>query len=556
MSEDILYHIMIRLQSQSTASSDSEHYLNILKASNFWNIILRATGSVEKLNSNPFVKNIKKSINELAGLLVDKTIDVHLLQQILKYNDEYLFRHFDAAVAKKKALGDVIVSRDEIAKLRKICNNYQIQLDVLYKFYCEFCPSKKVTDVNNYIQDIKQHMQNSHKVKLKQVLLSGYWAFHEKTLASAERCHKFNQSRFFRNIFEACIQEDVAATKVEYIAQKLVPIVFEKYNAICKQFEKLKCSEALLLWKNVRDVNAELDLMEGCYKSQEFMQILERLLKTPNWIERLEELEKVLEIFGVPHNGDDWLSKSICILREIELEQINNFFDCPNRNLTNVNQCCWELIRVLSNTNDFTRFFKEISKHDIKNLINGVDEVQEEMVSLLIQFRQFLLPLMNHEMEDINSFLIELLNVVEKNPTLGENIASFNSSNIALRNMYNNIQYCEDISEEIKNAVLNGTYIFTRDEKEDECFVLLKYLSKTKVVTYNMKEILDLREQALLVTNEEFIVQVDITQEIINIISSLIQIGHFDYRKFEKELQGTDNMKDYQKSLKDEFKKW
>src|SRR4051812_15296920 len=112
MSEDILYHIMTRLQSQSTASSDSEHYLNILKASNFWNIILRATGNVAKLNSNPFVKNTKTSINELAGLLLEKTIDIQLLQEILEYDDGYLFRHFDAAVAKKKALGDVIVSKD------------------------------------------------------------------------------------------------------------------------------------------------------------------------------------------------------------------------------------------------------------------------------------------------------------------------------------------------------------------------------------------------------------------------------------------------------------
>src|ERR1044072_47271 len=131
---------MTILQSQSTKSSASEHYLNILKASKFWNIILRATGSVAKLNSNPFVKNIKTSINELAGFLLEKTIDVQLLRQILKYDDEYLFRHFDAAVAKKKALGDVIVSRDEISKLREICNNYQNQLDVLSKFYNGFCP--------------------------------------------------------------------------------------------------------------------------------------------------------------------------------------------------------------------------------------------------------------------------------------------------------------------------------------------------------------------------------------------------------------------------------
>src|ERR1043166_3146602 len=126
---------MNRLQSQSSASDPSKHHLNILKANKFWNYILRATGSVVNLNSNPFVKRAKSSIIELGGLLLEKTIDIQLLQKILEYSDEKLFQHFDAAVAKRKALGDVIVPRDEIAKLRKLCNNYQHQLDILFKFY-------------------------------------------------------------------------------------------------------------------------------------------------------------------------------------------------------------------------------------------------------------------------------------------------------------------------------------------------------------------------------------------------------------------------------------
>src|SRR5438045_6647893 len=102
MSEDILCHIMSRLQSKSAAPTPSEHHLKILKSSSFWNIILRATGSVANLNSNPFVKRVRASINELAGLLLEKSIDIQLLQQLLKYSDEELFQHFDAAVPKKK----------------------------------------------------------------------------------------------------------------------------------------------------------------------------------------------------------------------------------------------------------------------------------------------------------------------------------------------------------------------------------------------------------------------------------------------------------------------
>ncbi|PKC63659.1 hypothetical protein RhiirA1_537611, partial [Rhizophagus irregularis] len=590
MSEDILYHIMNRLQSQSIASSASGLYLNILKASKFWNIILRATGSVTKLNSNPFVKNTKTSINELAGLFREKTIDIQLLQQILEYDDEYLFRHFDAAVAKKKALGDVIVSRDEIAKLREICNNYQIQLDVLSKFYIRFCPNDKVPDVADFIRDVKQHLQNLDKTKVKQVLLSDHLAIHEKTMDSAKNCYKFNRSQAFRNIFDFCIKEDAAAINVEYIAQNLIPIVFEKYNAMCKQlkdWEKLKCSEASLFWKNVTDINSELDLMEDykVSKSQIFVQTLNYVIKIPHWIQRLEELESVVEmgIFNVPHNEDDWLSKSIRILKDdsVKLSTLNNFFDYLDRNVSNINHDCWKLIKELSSAEEFLSFLKKIPEYDIKNLINGVDDhsderlTQEDTVSSLIQVRQLLFPLMNKNMDSISGLLKELLNVIKKNHTLREKIALCNSINMVLRNMYNNIQNRGEVTKEkIKNAVFNGTFTFTRDQKEDKCLVSLQYPSKSNV-KYNLNEILDLRGRALLIAKlknsvtinnkeeeiskdvmDKFIDQVDIAQEIINIVSMLIQMGHFGYRKFENKLQGTDNMKAYLEFLKEELKEW
>jgi hypothetical protein len=146
---------------------------------------------------------------------------------------------------------------------------------------------------------------------------------------------------------------------------------------------------------------------------------------------------------------------------------------------------------------------------------------------------------------------------------------------MALQNMYNNIQNRGEVTKEkIRNAVLNGTFTFTRNQKEDKCLVSLHYPSKSNV-KYNLNEILDLRGRALLIAKpknsvminnkeaemsedvmDKFVAQVDIAQEIINIISMLIQMGHFGYRKFENKLQGTDNMRDYLKFLKEELKNW
>ena len=62
---------------------------------------------------------------------------------------------------------------------------------------------------------------------------------------------------------------------------------------------------------------------------------------------RLEQLEKLEVIFNAPHNEDDWLSKSIRILKDVslQLDQINHFFEYLDRNLSNVNENCWNLIK-------------------------------------------------------------------------------------------------------------------------------------------------------------------------------------------------------------------
>ncbi|GES73767.1 hypothetical protein GLOIN_2v1785271 [Rhizophagus clarus] len=481
MSEEILCHIMTILQNKLSATNPSKHHLNILGTSNLWNIILRATGEVMKLHSNPFVKRVRESINELCRLFREKMFDMQLLQQLLEYSDEKLLQHFDKVVSKKKNIDDVLLQRFDIT-----------QFDILLKFYTDFCPASQVKHVDDYIQDIKIPY----------------------------------------------IQENAAATKVEYISQRLIPDVFKKYDTVCKQFkewEKLKISDVALFCKNFTNIDVELDLM-GSYKGY-------------------KKLETVLQLFEIKRSDDDWLKKSVDILKDdsMKLNQINGFFVYLDNNLSNVNN--------------------EIAAHDIKNLINGIDDrsdeklIQDETVSSLIQV------IMNkNKIEDVTSFLILLSIVIDKNPTLGEKIILCNSC-MALRNMYRSITNRREVTKEkIKDAVLKGTFTFTRDKKDDECLVSLQHPSKSNV-KYSLNEILDLRGQGLSITKQinttiindkeaeiciidEFVIQVDITQEIINIVSILIQMGHPNYRKFIKKLQGTDEMKVYLESLKEELTKW
>ncbi|PKY15764.1 hypothetical protein RhiirB3_428014 [Rhizophagus irregularis] len=582
MIEDILCYILDELQRKSNVSDASEQYINIIKSSKFLILILNSTGSVERLNANSYLQHIQMSIVELNSLLIEETINLQLLQQLLKYSDEQLFQYFDEIIGKK-SLGHLIISRDEIAKLRKLYHDYELKLDQLLKFYNNHCSESKVMGVNNFIQDIKKRMQNLDKVILNKSILSDYWKLHEKTLDSAKRCYKFGQSQIFNNIFEVYLREDDAAINVEYIAQILTPAVFKKYDALCKEWEKFKCSDASL--KNITNVDVEIELIEysSSSKNQKFTQALKNLSKRPQWIERFEHLKKVVKIFKVPHNEDNWLSKSIRILKDdsVTLRVLNNFFDYLDKNHS-VSQGCWGLIKELSIAKDLMVFLQIIGKFDTRKLLNYVNsvdkhlDIQEDTISSLIQVEQFLFPLMNKvKVENIDELLKELQDVIIKNSSLGGKVALCNNYSMTLRMTYNTILNRGEITKEnIKNIVLNGIYIFVRDERKDKCIVSLKYSSN---VMYNLNEILDLRVRALSIAKkdtdstsiddilndydtvmDDFIFQVDVAQEIIVTVSVLIQLGHFHFgnKNFEKKLQGTNNMEDYLKFLNNELEKW
>ncbi|GBC45554.2 hypothetical protein GLOIN_2v1778786 [Rhizophagus irregularis DAOM 181602=DAOM 197198] len=231
MCEDILCYIMFTLQNQTFMIDILEVYLSIIKSSRFWIIILNATGNVENLKASPYYQYIKMSTFELNKLLLEKSLNMRLLQQLLDFSDEQLFRYFREVIRENNG-NNMIISKNNITTLRDLYNDFELQLNQLLDFYNGFCSDSKVTDVNHYIRDVRQRMEHTDNISLRQVLTQDYWAFHEKSLQSARNCYELNETLIFRNIFRTNLQNDAAATNVEYIAQKLVPIVIEKYYDI------------------------------------------------------------------------------------------------------------------------------------------------------------------------------------------------------------------------------------------------------------------------------------------------------------------------------------
>ncbi|PKK68874.1 hypothetical protein RhiirC2_867041 [Rhizophagus irregularis] len=589
--EEILSHIMTRLKDRSSHIDFEEFstrlHLSLFESANFWNVILRATGNVENFHSHPHVREAKTAIIKLATMINDGSIDLRLLQDLIEKDDNFLHYYLNSAGSSKE-----IITKEKLAKVRKQCRDYEQRLSKLHDFYLTFC--QKANNVEKYFDKLKELSNNLDKTSLEEVVSSDssdYWGIHKDIIPIAEDTNKFNKSQTFHNIFNKQIS-NLKDIKVEFIAKTLIGKVFMEYKTICKQYEgwrNLEYSKATSFWYKVRNFDDELKLMLRYGRNidtadSKFIKTIRYLSEINEWKERLKFLQMVLIIFKVVRIKNDWLETGFADLNDnLILDRLSESFGTFDDRFSGFNSNSWALIKELSLSDEFIKFLRTIAEHDMKNLINGVDEhsdtrlIQEDTVSSLIQVKQCLLPLMNKTNLTLDRFLKDLNEVVDKNPSLASKLTLCNSNSMALQNMYKTISNRGEVTKEkIQNAVNIGTYYFIKEEKEDECILTLKYYSKSSKSesNYDINALQDLRGRALLISKpggsydsngqidntksimEDFVSQFDIAQNIVNIMNKLTQLGHFGYRKYNESVKGTNRLRLISEKLKKELELW
>jgi hypothetical protein len=305
-------------------------------------------------------------------------------------------------------------------------------------------------------------------------------------------------------------------------------------------------------------------------------------------------LDQVLKIFQGSDGKENQITLNYRNLNEgnLLLGDLLKLFTKIDKTVEVINkEKCWNLIKELVGAEVLVNFLIEIKDCDIKNLINGVDDhsdeklIQEDSVSYFIEVKQVITPLLNIDLENqLEDFLKEMGNIISTNPNIVNRIVVCNSNCMALKNMYANISNKGEVTKEkIKNAVMKGSYIFERDTKEDKCIATLTYTTdKNQELSYNFNDLQDLRGRAILIAKpsvnfnvsvmdvlddvedfkhsmNEFVEQVDIAQDIINISSNLIRIGHFGFREFKEVVKGTDKtnrLKELSKQYKENLREW
>ncbi|CAG8501307.1 19531_t:CDS:10, partial [Dentiscutata erythropus] len=601
LSENLICHIIECLEINHPSydtdldTAPASFHLSLLSAANFWKMILRADGYVGKLNSLHYIKMVKRAISQLGLDIIKESIDIFLLQNICKYDDDFLFTYFESVSILDDENVEVHVTKEILESIKEQTREYLQTFEHLNAFYVRYCSVTKVIDEHDYISLLHEQKNIWESISLDQIRRPEIWEDHYEILDVAKKVYKYNKSQTFYNVFEKILQEIPYEINVQTLVQDIMPEVFESYVKDCSKFqnwEDLQLTFAAMFWKKVTNINIELEFMAEFIpknQDQKYMMTLNYLSEILKITQKLHQLSTVLEIFNVPRSEQDWLSKALSDLEEqsIFLGQLNSVFDTISNYLDIIDENGWSLIKELSIAEDFIIFLRSIAEHDLKNLINGVDDhsderlIQEDTVSSLIQVKQFLFPLLNAAPTlTLDTFLQELFKVIELNPTLATKVTLCNSNNMALQNMYANISNRGEVTKEkIRNAVKIGTYKFEWKSTDKKCSVNLSYpITKTRIVTYNFNDLQDLRGRALLIAKpditirdsndgnkedktkdimDEFVRQVDITQDIVNnIAAKLIEAGHFGYREFQTSVKGSENMIQLVEKLKAELRKW
>ncbi|RIB21686.1 hypothetical protein C2G38_2175948 [Gigaspora rosea] len=637
--EEILCFILGRLQ--DVKYSDIESFqLSLFQFAKFWMAMFKANGCTKKLHSHSYFNEVCRMIFHIATNIRNHTIAIRLLQKIFKYfinNNKFLKDYINSAIANYQGEYDVIITEEVIEQSYILCYEYHSTLERLQKFYEQFCPLRLVPNVKYYLVDLEKRSADA-TLTLRESYDKDHWSIHSMTIEIMKNYYHFVDSQTFYNVFQVVLDTELTVEVMNETFNEAI----DNYKIVCEEYdnwEEIKCSEASEFWKNVdvEHVDKEINFMipyVDKFKSynntgnndknvkklinsvkhlvynngnndksvQKLINSVKLLVSISLTSERLRHLLIVIKALGViPCDQDSWIEEQIDILenKELLLCQLHNIFDQLDKieNMSSLTNDIWSTIVEISLAIDFVIFLKSLVGHNLKNLINGVDDhsderlIQENTVQTFIQVKQILEPLFEERNEDdylstIQVFLQILNDIIKNNPSLISKLRLCNANAQALINMYKNISNRGEMTKEkIFYSVTKGVFLFKRmDDNENRYTATLSYPSdivRDGVARYTFADLQDLRGRALLIakaptnTNaktlddesfkaceitldhmNEFVIRVDLAQKIIDTASSLKELGNFRYRVFKSATQSTQDMEKLLENLRNDLQNW
>ena len=374
----------------------------------------------------------------------------------------------------------------------------------------------------------------------------------------------------------------------------------EKYKCWLEGFTYTATLDYVCKYGSFKDVGSELSDAAKLFDVQISHQVLSGL----NWLqtvddsrERVRCIQKVFALFGLKGGNTDLenaMAKFIECLEQGKKVTVGDLISTMNVLQDLLNDPAeewWDTLHEIAKSSALIKFLKKSIDDDFRNLIDAVEErseqtIDESTVSDLIRVKQFFQPVMRQTFSQPEQFLDCLKKSVQKeDKNLAGRINNCATHVHGLTALYQHVANRGELTKEIiANALEKGCYRWCLMEGMDACVPELSYKvtkknHKTEMFTVKADEMNDLKSRALLISasdNKEdgdvhqtkkskasmkdFISVIARVQDIVQVVTELHHLGHFEYCQYQKKMQASKNMEkeltDMLADLLHELKTW
>ncbi|KAH3751737.1 hypothetical protein DPMN_186306 [Dreissena polymorpha] len=263
---------------------------------------------------------------------------------------------------------------------------------------------------------------------------------------------------------------------------------------------------------------------------------------------------------------------------DITVDIVEKHVSVVHKLIEDFNEDSLAIMEQVANASKLLDFVKEIDA-DVRNLIDAVEDiseshVQESTVSALIEAKQFLHPIVQHQAEEHNifSFLRCFYNEIKQlkdAKTFPAKICECMENVHNLKSLYHCVaNRGQQRRKVIKSIVLNGEFVF--DLHSNNVILIATYSISENKYSISETALVDLRSRALLLLNtdrhseqsnlnseelNDFVNLVDCTISTKKTLLALHMSGHMDYFEYKQSVSKTD-LESVIEKLNTKLNKW
>ena len=610
-----------------------EVFKGLFSYSELWLHLLSAVHPQSTLLQHPRVRTVMTALQWLTVQQQRQHLRVDFLIT-LKDEEVSLLAKYCALLSSEESTVEQRKVEEWIAQLSSECEKAHIfcerfsKVEQTIRFLqsvCEGCVV--VSDADSLIHEVNERKKVKTNATLKDARDASYWGTLDGLIDSAGTTTKVRECIVFANVAHLCLKEtfsstetalgevadspdDLPESKAAGVLHLLENKGLQQFKEACTNFTDVSKDPSIVdvdtLLSGIadeEDLLRELNVISSfCDKtvSKRKEKMLKNYLSFPVVCAKVQQLMSIFSALGFKDSEDSTITKELQDFisssgaSDLTLQLLSEIVEKKSVAMVNseLDDTLKIIVETLQESSELISFMKETANEDIRILIDAVEEhsdqfVSEATVSDLIDVHGFLRNILRETPDDPMMLLDSLKKCyrkLEKKPEMAAKISECGCNVHSLRGLYMNVANRGEMTKEIiSNALQKGCYIIAtnHDGSSDVQLSYRRHESATKVTTYSMAELHDLRSRALLILNTDkkqvkagqpddsnasatsvnltlpaFIKQVELITDILNMVTFLRESGHPRYETFWQKLPSSQEIESLAMALESTLKEW